>query len=129
MTLQAETPPPSGHDDEVLTALDDVVEELEQTKQRTTVALRRAQLIRRLRAQGRSYREIVQSGQRPLVVQLLSQMIDGLRSAGSRFRRATAQALRRDGMTTDEIARLFGVSRQRVSKLVHTGGQEADTEH
>ena len=114
----------STHQDEVLDALDEVVEELEETKQQSDLALDRARHIRQLRAEGHSYREIVRTGRRPLVVELISQMLDRLRSAGSRLRRATARALRRDGMSTEEIAGLFGVSRQRVSKLINEPAPE-----
>ena len=38
--------------------------------------------------------------------------------AGSRLRRAEARALHVEGMTMEQIADLFGVTRQRVSALL-----------
>jgi len=45
-------------------------------------------------------------------------MIDVLIDAGGQFRGAEANALYDEGANMDEIAALFGVSRQRVSALL-----------
>ena len=41
-----------------------------------------------------------------------------LSDAGARFRRAQARALHDEGMTMDEIAKVFGCTRQRISTLI-----------
>jgi predicted transcriptional regulator len=51
-------------------------------------------------------------------VQLLTENARLLHAYGHRVRRTEARALHREGLTMDEIARLFGVSRQRVSALL-----------
>jgi DNA-binding transcriptional regulator LsrR (DeoR family) len=56
--------------------------------------------------------------QRPLLVQLLTQTTELLQTYGNRVRTTEARALYSEGMTMDEIAQLFGVSRQRVSTLL-----------
>jgi predicted transcriptional regulator len=111
--------------DQVLEALDEVEEELRLTKRRADAGLRWTQRLRRERARDREYATIMRTGARPHLVELLSQILAGVRTAGSRLRRATAGALRREGMTTDEIATLFGVSRQRVSRLVQDHDETA----
>lgn len=56
--------------------------------------------------------------QRPLVVEMVTQSVREIDGAGVQVRCHEAQALHREGMTMDGIARLFGVSRQRVSALL-----------
>jgi predicted transcriptional regulator len=53
-----------------------------------------------------------------LIVQLLTESAETLHEHGSRVRRTEARALHREGLTMDQIARLFGVTRQRVSALL-----------
>jgi DNA-directed RNA polymerase sigma subunit (sigma70/sigma32) len=74
--------------------------------------------IRRAREDGRPLREIVPQEKAPLIVQLLTESTNLLHSYGNRVRRTEARALHREGMTMDEIAKLFGVTRQRVSALL-----------
>lgn len=78
--------------------------------------------IREQRDAGRPYADIVSGEERPLIVEMLTQSVRDLDGAGVQVRRHEARALRREGMTMDEIADLFGVSRQRVSALLR-GGQ------
>ena len=104
--------------DPVLAALDDLVVALEAGAADTKVMLRRAQAWRRARDKGLAYRDVVTAEARPLIVELLRDTQDRLTVAGSRFRRAEARALRDEGLTLDDIARLFGVTRQRVIALL-----------
>lgn len=78
----------------------------------------RIQEIRDGHAAGRSLREIVPRESRPLLVQLLTESANLLHSYGTRVRRTEARALHHEGMTMDEIAGQFGVTRQRVSALL-----------
>jgi DNA-directed RNA polymerase sigma subunit (sigma70/sigma32) len=81
--------------------------------------------IRAARSAGRPLREVVPREERPLLVQLLTENASLLQSYGTRVRRSEASALHREGMTMDEIARLFGVTRQRVSTLLRDPGAAA----
>ena len=74
--------------------------------------------LREARAAGTPLRETVPRESRPLLVQLLTESGNLLQSYGTRVRRTEARALYREGLTMDEIARLFGVTRQRVSALL-----------
>jgi DNA-directed RNA polymerase specialized sigma24 family protein len=104
--------------DEVLEALDALLVVLRDSTHRTQAATRRAKTIRRLRRDGRSYREILGRDERALILQVTRENVDGLLQASSRLRRAEAAALYAEGMTMEEIAELFGVTRQRVSVLL-----------
>lgn len=105
-------------DDEVLAALDGLVAALETNTVQIARILDRAEALRRARLAGGAYRDIVTAEHRPLIVEMLRSNLDRLLTAGSRFRRAEATALRAEGMTYDDIAALFGVTRQRVIALV-----------
>lgn len=102
----------------MLDALDDLVVALKHSVEDTKAMLRRAETLRRARNRGAGYRDVVTAEQRPLIVEMLRDSQDRVVTAGSRFRRAEAKALRAEGLTLDEIARLFGVTRQRVIALL-----------
>ncbi len=105
-------------DDPVLDALARLESALEDNVRRTAQMLARINEIRDQRAAGRTYTEIITTAPPPLMVELLTQSSQALDSAGAVVRRMEAQALYRDGLTMEEIARLFGVTRQRVSALL-----------
>ena len=115
--------------DDVLEALDALLAVLRDSTRRNQDATRRGRAIRRLRTQGRSYREILGRAERILILQTTRQNLDGLLQASSRLRRAEARALYGEGLTMEEIAALFGVTRQRVSFLLREGRQQADASH
>jgi hypothetical protein len=107
----------------------EALDELEGALERTVdIAARMSKRIVYLREQcqsGRPLHEIVRSEDPPLVVQLLTESAGILHTYGTRVRRTEARALHREGVTMEEIARLFGVSRQRVSALLRDGPVDA----
>jgi hypothetical protein len=117
-----------GHDDEVLAALVDLIAALEETIGRSEQAIAKGRRVVEKRAQGLSWTEIALNEERPLVVELVADNWRALSEAGSRLRRAEARALHSDGITMGAIARLFGVTRQRVGYLLHFGGDGATEE-
>jgi DNA-binding transcriptional ArsR family regulator len=100
---------------EALTALEST---LADNQQRTTLIRRRIAQLRRLRSQGAPYAEIVSTSDGPLIVQLLTESSAALDISGASVRRAEARALYAEGLTMDQIAERFGVTRQRVSALL-----------
>jgi DNA-directed RNA polymerase sigma subunit (sigma70/sigma32) len=113
---QVTTPDPAP--DPVATSLDDLVRSIERIDALARTAAERAERRRAQREEGRTYRDILADEERPLFVELVSEMTEALIDAGGRFRRAQARALYDEGATMDQIAELFGVSRQRVSTLL-----------
>jgi hypothetical protein len=114
----AAVPQPSDAPDEVLDALDELVVALEENSRRNKEMIARARRIQRLRGRGLAYSEIVEGQPRPLIVELLTENFDALRTAGGRLRRTEARALHDEGLSMDRIAELFGVTRQRISRLL-----------
>jgi hypothetical protein len=104
--------------DEALLALAEMIEVLAANVRRSEQILQRARYLRTLREAGLGWAKVVEGEKRPLIVELLTTSIEELHEASARFRRAHARALRREGMTIEQIAGCFGVSRQRVSALL-----------
>ena len=104
--------------DSVLDALDGLVRALRANSARIEATIARAERIQEQRDEGLSYREIESGEERPLIVELTRDNLAALVEAGSRLRRAEARALHAEGMTMEQIAELFGVTRQRVSALL-----------
>jgi len=100
---------------DALTALEEVLAENER---RTRLIKKRMTRIRRSRARGILYAESVSREDGPLIVQLLTESSTALDTSGANVRRAEAQALYNEGLTMEQIASRFGVSRQRVSVLL-----------
>jgi hypothetical protein len=109
--------------DPVLAALEALEDALDANVERADVIKQRIEQIKRSRSEGRSYRQIVRGEERPLIVQLVTQSTSALDNFGVRLRRAEAQALYDEGLTMEQIADLFGVTRQRVSVLLKHGAQ------
>lgn len=109
---------PASKPDPVIDALDELVAALTQNVEANRAAMEQAQTIKDLRGQGLDYRAIADETGSPLVVQLVTENLDRLRVHGARLRQKQAAALHAEGMTMDEIAELFGVSRQRISALL-----------
>lgn len=107
-----------GNGDGADQALDLLRDQLETTIRDLRSAADRVDELRRMRAAGESWRDIVTMEDRPLVVESVSSALTGLGAVGGLFRRQQALALRRDGVSINRIGQLFGVSRQRASVLV-----------
>jgi DNA-directed RNA polymerase sigma subunit (sigma70/sigma32) len=104
--------------DAFMEAVDDLDRALDESLEMAQRMKQRIADLRAARSDGRPLREIVPEEQTPLLVQLLTESTNLLHSYGNRVRRTEARALHHEGMTMDEIAKLFGVSRQRISALL-----------
>lgn len=116
--IEPVTAHPANTPDPVIEALDELVDALHRNIEANQTAMEQAQTIKNLRKRGLDYREIADETGSPLVVQLVTENLDRLRVHGARLRQAQAAALHTEGMTMDEIAELFGVTRQRISALL-----------
>lgn len=99
-------------------ALEELSAAVLQAQRTLDVVLERAAVLRAGRAAGRAYADLVDEAARPLVVELITDVLDDLARAGAAFRRNEARALHEGGLSHEAIARLFGVTRQRVSALL-----------
>jgi len=109
-------------DDAVLRALAALEDVMAANDRRSTLIKKRMARIRKARAHGIPYSDSVANEDGPLIVQLLTEASTALDSCGANVRRAEAQALHDEGMTMEQIAQHFGVTRQRVSALLRRAG-------
>lgn len=105
-------------DDAFLRALDDLETALEGNRERAQAMKRRIAQIRRKRNAGGTWSSIVAAETPPLIVQLVTESSRALDEHGARVRRTEVLALHDEGMTMEQIAEKFGVTRQRVSSLL-----------
>jgi predicted transcriptional regulator len=112
-------------DDPLGRALRNLEGVLDANLKRAAQIKRRIGEIQRQHAKGLSYTEIVEAAQPPLLVQLITESTETLDGYGARVRRAEALALHGEGMTMEEIAKKFGVTRQRVSALLQEARRES----
>jgi hypothetical protein len=107
----------TAEDDEVLEALEGVSHAAAAAREATSVLERKAEEMREMRHSGMAWPEIVSAEPRPRLTELLSATLRLLSDKGVLFRRALARAMHAE-MSIEEIARQFGVSRQRISNLL-----------
>jgi len=110
-------------DDEFLEAVTALEEVLADNGRRAGLIKKRIAQLRRLRARGVPYSELVASDEGALIVQLVTESSAALDSCGANVRRAEAEALYAEGLTMEQIAERFGVTRQRVSALLSKGSK------
>lgn len=103
--------------EQLISCLDASVEELQRAR------VRAEQLLADRRA-GRPWLDLVTEEARPLVVERVSSVHGTLATAGHLWRREEAAALRRENVSINRIAALFGVTRQRISALLREAGDD-----
>ncbi len=104
--------------DEVIVALERRKKALQDNVVLARQSIRRAGRIKRLRRRGLGYRDIVRDEERPLIVEMMRENLAKLVEAGSDFQHAQAYALYAEGMTMEEVAATYGVTRQRDSAML-----------
>lgn len=104
--------------DVFLTTLEDLLDATNSNLERTNLIRQRIDDLRSQVAAGTSIEEALTNEPTPLIVELITENIAALQNVGARLRWAEASILREEGMSAADIARLFGVSRQRISALL-----------
>ena len=111
--------------DEVLDALKAAAEGLEENITLLKSALEGMGRIREQRLSGMTYSEMADNSDLPHLVEIFRTTLRVLERHGHRLRVAGVRTLHAEGLTIDRIAKLFGVSRQRVSVLLRSPPQES----
>lgn len=106
--------------DAVLDALDALDTVLAEIPDRAARMRRRIVRMTAEREAGRDYSDMLGSPG-PQLLELVTAATRQLESAGAGLRRAEARALHDEGLTMDQIAERFGVTRQRISAVLRRG--------
>ncbi|MGH9078441.1 MAG: hypothetical protein ACRDY3_03720 [Acidimicrobiales bacterium] len=101
-----------------LAALDALCAALDQIAEDQRVLRAKLEGLRRQRAEGESWREILSGEDPPGSMQVVSRMLACLAKASGALRKELVETLRREGTSIPAIARMFGVTHQRVSNLL-----------
>jgi AraC-like DNA-binding protein len=118
-------PLPSRAPDEVLAALDDLVAAARANIVSWIGVMERAEEIRRQIHLGVPYGEMEVDSATPPIIDAVARNQERLTAVAARFRRALAGELAAEGWSAAEIAKAFGVSRQRVANLLKADGASA----
>jgi hypothetical protein len=117
----------SDSDDQLLEALDALVSAALENMRAWTEMMSRVEKVRELRRQGVPYAEMsLEDHPSPRIIDVLTANQERLSVAGARYRRASVRQLRDDGVSTAEIARRMGVTRQRVANILRADADAED---
>ena len=106
------------HGDATLSALVALSDALAEMSNDQRLLERRLQELHRQRSEGRAWRDILDEEDEPGTMQVVSRMLACLARASGTLRKDLVDALRREGVSIPAIAKLFGVTHQRVSNLL-----------
>jgi hypothetical protein len=110
--------PDMATDDPALDALDEFAETIEETAAEQRSFARRARRLSRARRRGESWSDVVSSDAEPSLPAASTRLFARLATANTRVRQALASALRAEGLRIEQIARVFGVTHQRISRVL-----------
>ncbi len=109
--------------DPTLVALADLAKALEIRAHDQAVLAVRIGRLRAARADGARWDQLLSDDPGEGSMQSVSHMVTDMSEAGGAFRRAVVQELRHEGVSLSIIAKLFGVTHQRVSNILHRSGE------
>jgi len=104
--------------DEVTAALDALTDALERNSGDERMLLGRLASLRRELASGTAVTAALEQEQSPGTMQLLGRILSRLMEGSGNGRRALARTMRSEGASIPAIARIFGVTHQRVSNIL-----------
>lgn len=104
--------------DSTLSALDALSDALTEMSNDQKLLETRLRDLHRQRSEGRSWRDILADEDPPGTMQVVSRMLACLAKASGTLRKELVDTLRREGVSIPAIAKLFGVTHQRVSNLL-----------
>ena len=105
-------------DTSVTLAINALQHSLEESARREAALSRQLDAMKTARRAGREWREVLANDANMHAVTVVGEIARRLGESGASFRRTLALALVREGDGLSEIARRFGISRQRVFNLV-----------
>ncbi len=104
--------------DATLSALDALSHALGEMSHDRELLEKRLRELHRQRSEGRPWRDILAEEEPPGTMQVVSRMLACLAKASGTLRKELVDTLRTEGVSIPSIAKLFGVTHQRVSNLL-----------
>lgn len=109
---------PGSDGDRTLQALDALAAALEELSRDQEVLRGKIDGLRDARRGGAAWQDILGEEEAPASMQVVSRMLACLSKASGTLRKELVEELREEGASIPAIARLFGVTHQRVSNLL-----------
>lgn len=109
-------------DDPLATALGALIDAIQQCTAEEQLLSDQVSRLRQAVASGASPTEALTGEPEPGTLQLLSRVLTRLMEASGTARRELARSMRAEGTSVPAIARVFGVTHQRVSNILSTAG-------
>jgi endonuclease YncB( thermonuclease family) len=109
---------PVAHDQPTVGALNQIAEAADETARDQQRVSRRARSMSRQRLLGWSWSKILERERQPGLLVLMDRSARRLHEVTGRFRTTLAQALVGEGFSTRQIAKIFGVTHQRISAML-----------
>ncbi len=110
---------PVADDQPIIRALTEVAEAADEVALDQQRLARRARSMKRQSQLGRSWSQILQRERQPGLLLLLNRSARRLHEVSGRFRPALGRVLTSEGLSTRQIAKLFGVTHQRISAMLN----------
>ena len=110
---------PPANNQPVVSALTEVAEAADEIALDQQRLARRARSMKRQSELGRSWSQILQSERQPGLLVLMTRSARRLHEVSSRLRPALGQVLMHEGLSTRQIAKMFGVTHQRISAMLN----------
>lgn len=104
--------------DATVSALDALSGAIGEMKKDQELLQQRLEGLKRQRMEGKAWRDILAEEDAPGTMQVVSRMLACLAKASGTLRKELVDTLRREGVSIPAIAKLFGVTHQRVSNLL-----------
>ena len=111
--------------DHVVDALDALTDAIEQNAGDERQLVQKVGALREARLAGKPITETLSEERAPGTMELLGRVLTRLMDASGGARRALARAMRSEGTTVPAIARIFGVTHQRISNILNHPGAPA----
>lgn len=108
--------------DPTVDALDGLLRVLGELAEDQARLTKKLEDLRRVRLGGLQWHEILAKEDAPGSMQTLSRILGDLAQASGALRKELVEDMRRQGVSIPAIARLFGVTHQRVSNLLRRRG-------
>jgi hypothetical protein len=119
---------PLSESDPVLESIDGLLAAARENIVGWIGVMERAEMIREQRRAGVPYSAMQIGGTTPPIIDAVARNQERLGAAAAALRRSVAHALVAEGMSHADVARVFGVSRQRVGMLLRNEPEPGEPE-